>query len=196
MLSRYKDSFEGVLRVLSSPFTRFNVNPNVLTLSGLVLALAYLLAVEVRAGPLVTVTLYALSLLMDGVDGVVARSSGRNTRFGAFLDSTVDRLVDVIYLFSLYRLSVTGVEGLILAVTGSLLISYTRARAEGLGLSLAGVGLMERSERGIVILFILVLSYYHLGIATALFYILLSLIYITLIQRIVRTYQGLKGEEA
>lgn len=97
--------------------------------------------------------------LVDVFDGRVARESGLESKFGAFYDSTIDRLSEVVVfmgLASLYNTIRPGVEEvamtyvIFLALGGSLLVSYTRARAEGLGLD-CEVGLMQRAERVVLL---------------------------------------------
>ncbi|HME18575.1 MAG TPA: CDP-alcohol phosphatidyltransferase family protein, partial [Nitrososphaerales archaeon] len=87
----------------------------------------------------------------DIVDGAVARVTGKVSKKGAFLDSTLDRLAEVaIYLGLLLGGFSTG-PIVLLALSFSLLVSYTRAKADALGTSLSGVGIGERSERLLVL---------------------------------------------
>jgi CDP-diacylglycerol--glycerol-3-phosphate 3-phosphatidyltransferase len=112
------------------------------------------------------------------------------TKFGAFLDSTLDRVSEGAMLAAIaYLLASRGhsvdVALVVLALLGSLLVSYTRARAESLGLD-CKVGLMSRPERIILIalgLFFNVLSY--------VIYIMVALTAFTVIQRVVHTYRQL-----
>jgi CDP-diacylglycerol--glycerol-3-phosphate 3-phosphatidyltransferase len=100
-----------------------------------------------------------LTAVFDVLDGEVARRSGKATPFGAFYDSTLDRIseitvfIGILSLYNDYRLEL-GDVGMIywimLAMAGSLMISYTRARAEALGLD-CKVGLMPRAERVVLI---------------------------------------------
>ena len=120
-------------------------------MAGLVFStLAFLLSFK---GDIPTFTaLLALSGLMDMLDGPVARATGRATPLGAFLDSFIDRVSDVFLIVSFVNFGVDW--GMVTAlVVVSLLTSYTRARAESLGVPLEGVGLIERGER-VVALFI------------------------------------------
>jgi len=138
----------GLLAFFVRPLARAGVSPNVLTLVGFlamvgvagVLALGY-----ERLGGLLIVAVG----LFDALDGALARSTGTTTTFGAFFDSTLDRFAEIaIYLGLLYLFrGETAVVLLVyLAITGSLMVSYTRARAEGLGLE-CKVGLFTRLER-------------------------------------------------
>ncbi|MFV1987391.1 MAG: CDP-alcohol phosphatidyltransferase family protein [Gemmatimonadota bacterium] len=103
--------------------------------------------------------LILLGGLFDLVDGTVARRTGLASSFGAFYDSTLDRLSEIVVylgllsLYNDYRLELGDVGmiyWIVLAMAGSLMISYTRARAEGLGID-CHVGLMQRPERVILI---------------------------------------------
>jgi CDP-diacylglycerol---glycerol-3-phosphate 3-phosphatidyltransferase len=97
--------------------------------------------------------LVLLGGFFDILDGRVARISGLGSKFGAFYDSTLDRISEIAVFFgilSFYRASSTLVALAALAMAGSLMVSYTRARAEALGLD-CKVGLMPRAERVVLI---------------------------------------------
>ncbi len=103
--------------------------------------------------------LILLGGVFDLFDGRVARATGLASRFGAFYDSTVDRIseiavyIGILSLYNDYRLELGDVGmiyAVMLAMAGSLMISYTRARAESLGID-CKVGLMQRGERVIAI---------------------------------------------
>jgi archaetidylinositol phosphate synthase len=92
-----------------------------------------------------------VSGFFDILDGAVARATGRVSKRGAFLDSTMDRVGETsIYLGILFG-STTAPYLVFLALASSLLVSYTRAKADALSVNLAGVGIGERSERLLVI---------------------------------------------
>ncbi len=157
----------SILQPLTAFFVRARVHPNVLTLVGLIFAV-----VAGRSLWLGHYRMGALLILVGGafdmLDGEVARSSGRGSPFGAFFDSTVDRYAEIIpYLGLAYSMRFDDLFLLpFLVITGSLMVSYTRARVEGLGGSCA-VGLLERPER-VVLLF--------LGLMVGGFFLLLSLV--------------------
>jgi phosphatidylglycerophosphate synthase len=126
---------------------RVKLNPNVLTFAGLLAGLAggllFLLDRPMLAGVAVI-----LCGLLDIVDGRVAAYTGRRTLFGAILDSTVDRYAEFFIYFGLafhfrtsWRLWIP-----LWAFLGSVMVSYTRARAEGLGFE-CREGIMQRAER-------------------------------------------------
>lgn len=133
---------------------RLGLTPNTLTLFGLVIAglAAFLASLDyLWAAGLVTLS----SSLFDMLDGGLARATGRVTRFGALLDSVVDRVSEALVLLGLlvHYLSHDHTLGAILvylAFTGSVLVSYLRSRSEGLGVD-CKVGVMTRPERVVVL---------------------------------------------
>ncbi|KAA3653647.1 MAG: CDP-alcohol phosphatidyltransferase family protein [Chloroflexi bacterium] len=141
---------------------RYRLSPDALTVAGM--AFHFLFAWLITIGELrwAAVAIFFLTPL-DALDGALARKQGRKQGgFGAFLDSTLDRLAEIILFggFIFYYLQQENILMLSLAyvaITGSLMVSYTRARAESLGLS-CKVGLLSRVERYMVITLFLVLN--------------------------------------
>jgi CDP-diacylglycerol--glycerol-3-phosphate 3-phosphatidyltransferase len=140
---------------LGEMLARFGLTPNTVTAVGLVLN--FLVAVIIARGSL---QLGGVALLVasgfDMLDGAVARASGTVTKFGGFLDSTLDRYSEAV-VYGGVLIYVLGTKdflaGAILvfaATAGSLLISYARARAEAAGFK-ASVGLLARPERVLVL---------------------------------------------
>lgn len=137
-----------------TPLAASRVTPNMLTVIGLLLSL--FTAAVIASGHL---SLGGLLLLFAGIfdmfDGALARVTGKASTFGAFFDSTLDRIAEAAIGFGLvlyygWRHDVTGSALLYVMIVGSLMISYARARAEGLGLE-CKVGLMARPERVIAL---------------------------------------------
>ncbi len=145
MLNRIKEALVKPIKPVASAIARGNIDPNVITILGLVIAVITPLAAYLH-GIIGALIAMAISSLLDAVDGEIARSLGRVSRRGAFLDSLCDRISDLAYIGSLMVLGVSPVL-VYIAAGSSLLISYIRARAESLGISISGVGLMERGER-------------------------------------------------
>ena len=133
---------------------RLRLTPNRLTLLGLLIAAAsaYLLSVgQLAAGGAVLLA----SGTFDLLDGAVARATGQATSYGAILDSVVDRASETVVLLGLlifylgHPSDLTSTSGAVLVyitLAGSLMVSYVRARAEGLGVD-CKVGIMTRPER-------------------------------------------------
>src|SRR5690348_13942958 len=150
-----RDGFGKLIDPLAALFIRLHVRPNLITTVGTLVIIGSATAFGlgwVRSGGL----LLLLSGIFDMVDGRVARRADMTTIFGAFYDSTLDRVGEAA-LFSgiavyFLRGGVPadrvrwGVVACLVALSASLLVSYTRARAEGLGLT-AKVGIAQRAER-------------------------------------------------
>ena len=174
---------------------RLGLTPNAVTLLGLLLsgATAYLIFSErlLAAGLLLIV-----SALFDHLDGALARLSGRVTAFGAFLDSVVDRLTEAIVLFGVLLLAL-GQNNTILAILAflalvfSMMVSYTRARAEGLGVP-GEVGIMTRPERVVLMAVGLIVGELALTIALG---IIAALSLITMLHRTVHAWKGLRNQD-
>jgi CDP-diacylglycerol---glycerol-3-phosphate 3-phosphatidyltransferase len=134
---------------------RMGVTPNVVTVFGFLLAIvtAVLVAYEFW---IVAGFVFVIGSTSDMFDGSIARMTGRVTRFGAFLDSNLDRMGEGLVLAGIgvalaREGSVWGVAATFIALTGSFLVSYTRARAEGLGIDSNRGGLFSRTERLVLV---------------------------------------------
>ncbi len=163
-LRRVKQGYTTGARSLASRsvtgLARTRVTPNALTATGVSLCLAAAVLVPFeRHDPLlvywVAAAVFVVGSVLDILDGALARAGGKSTPFGAFLDSTTDRvgegamLAAIAYVFARSGDDVAVVVTVV-AVAGSFLVPYTRARAEALGLR-GDVGLGSRAERVVVI---------------------------------------------
>jgi len=197
LTERIGDAFARPLDAAVRAFARFS--PDVLTITGLVLnglACAFFAFAGgkgftsphmLRVGAVVAL----LASIFDMLDGRVARRRGRETKFGAFLDSTMDRYSDMVLYMGLMILyaRVDKTPHMVLvwvAAFGSFMTSYARARAESL-IPRCTVGLLERPER----IVILVLGGLTNRMVAAL-WIIAVLSNVTAIQRVVYTYFELK----
>jgi len=182
-----------ILVPVATVLGRLGLTPNMLTLIGLALVLftAVVLALGHTAWGGV---LFLLSGVFDALDGTLARLTDRKTRFGAFLDSTCDRYADAAILIGmmipfLQAGQPTQVILAFVALVGSVLISYTRARAEGLG-SECRVGLLTRFERFLVIAAGLILNQ-----VTWTLWILAVLTHLTALQRVVYVWRMTRRDD-
>jgi len=167
--SRNRERYLKLIRPLGNSLARLHIHPNILSILGLVLsglaAVLYGIGFFFWAAWIVV-----LAGTCDVLDGQLARITGKASRFGAFFDSTLDRFSEVFlflglaWYFSGGHLSLDVVSGrasdaqspvavlfIILAISGSFMVSYTRARAEGLGLE-CKVGFMQRPERIVLLI--------------------------------------------
>lgn len=158
---RAKEKFYDFLSPFVRLLIRLKVKPNTLTIGGFFLSIvsAYFFAInKIRLGGVFVL----LSGFCDAIDGSIARGTNRVTTFGKFLDSTIDRYSEVALFIGILLYFIRNPQSgldvatsamlVLLSLAGSLLVSYTRARAEGLGEECA-IGFMERTERILVIAF-------------------------------------------
>lgn len=157
------NQLKTTIRTATVPLAKaIPLSPNSLTLIGLVISI--ISAAAFSRGELITGgALILVSGVFDILDGTVARANGHMTAFGGFLDSVCDRFADaVIFIGIIYgaldgSISTNTLLGIPLwlwcatALIGSLLVSYTRARAEGAGVENMDIGIAERPERMILL---------------------------------------------
>ena len=187
-----RKTFKTPLDWLAGHLLKLGITPNHVTLFGLVgnIGAAVLISFGyLRLAGLVA----ALMAPLDAVDGSMARLRGTPSSFGAFFDSVIDRYDELILLGALIiyfynQADLPGVVLTFLAAMGSVLVSYTRARAEGLGLD-AKTGILTRIERAIILIIGLLLKKPILSVG-----IIAVLANITAIQRICRVWQQSKAE--
>ena len=151
----------GIFNAIASTIGRTGISPNALTIMGFLLHLgvAYLLA---RGWFLWGGLAIVFAGIFDALDGAVARASNRVSKFGAFLDSNLDRFSEALLYFGLLlyyvRYGTTLYTILVYAaMIGSLMVSYARARAEGIGVQLRE-GMMTRFERLTILVVALVFN--------------------------------------
>ncbi len=176
---------------------RTSVTPNTVTWFGFLVTAG-------AAALIITGHLFAAGFVVliagffDTLDGALARSTNRTTQFGAVLDSTLDRLAEAVLLLSIlifYVLSanerpVIAVLLVSIALIGSFLVSYVRARAEALGLE-CQIGLLTRAERVVVLALGLLLSQIDYALIIALS-IIVVFSFITVSQRLIYVWQQAK----
>lgn len=194
--SKLKKRFEGVVAAGVKPLADAGVTPNMVTILGLLVSFASAYCYySWGSSPLLLITAGALVLLsglLDSIDGVIARSTGKVTKFGGFFDSVSDRYADAFVLAGVTLGGLCNPIAGFAALIGSLMVSYTRSRAEASGVAMAGVGLAERAERMIILAVVTFAAVYWLD---ALNYgvILLAIIsHLTVIQRTVHFHRNSK----
>ncbi|MBW1897232.1 MAG: CDP-alcohol phosphatidyltransferase family protein [Deltaproteobacteria bacterium] len=178
---------DGILDPLSRLLTKLGVQPNLLSVIGFFTASAagaVIAAGHISYGG----WLFLFSGPFDALDGSLARTAGLESRFGAFLDSFIDRYSEAVVLFGILCWATFNDRRIIVLVTfltmvGSLMVSYARARAEGLGIS-CKVGLFTRLERFIVLTLALLTKQLLVGLI-----ILALLTNFTALQRMFHIYR-------
>lgn len=192
---KIKNLFRALLDPVVNLFILLKIHPNILTLTGTLISFA--------AGFLYSKGFFisgaivlAFASLYDTFDGMVARKRKMVSSFGAFLDSTLDRFNEFFVLTGItvffYR---NGMEVLslvtIFGMFSSVMVSYTRARSEGLGIE-CKEGLMGRVER---MVFLIAISFLPLNIYKIMISLFTFLTFITVIQRIFVVKNGIKKKE-
>ena len=126
--------------VVVKPLSKARVTPNILTMFGLLFGVLLYANAETFWAP----ALLVLSLICDGIDGSLAIITNKSTKWGAILDSTVDRLTEIFWVLALYKVG-ADLNLLIIVLLAASVQEYMRARAAGLGVS--EVGIVTFAER-------------------------------------------------
>ncbi|MGZ4336084.1 MAG: CDP-alcohol phosphatidyltransferase family protein [Gaiellaceae bacterium] len=195
VLQRVKQGYTTGARTLASRsivgLARTRVTPNALTTAGVSLCLAAAVIVYFESHDKllfywVGALVFVVGSILDILDGALARAGGKTTPFGSFLDSTTDRvgegaMLGAIALIFARHGNEVALGATIAAIAGSFLVSYTRAKAEALGLR-GDVGFGSRAERVVAITAGLVLAPW--GVLQWAIYLLTATAWLTVLQRI------------
>jgi phosphatidylglycerophosphate synthase len=172
---------------------RLGIHPDVVTIFGLVVVLiaAWLAA---RGDFFASGVVLILGAPLDTLDGAIARAMNRQNRFGALLDSTVDRYADGVMFFGLaYYFAARGqlneMALAVIALIGAFAVSYVRARAEGLDIGSIKEGWFDRVVRTLILIVMLLTGLVVPGLV-----ILAVGNHLTALQRIVIVYQATRGD--
>ena len=186
--SNLKQKFEERVSIIAKPLAQAGLKPNHVTLMGLVTAsCSALFYYYWRLNPLylqVAGALVLLSGLLDAIDGVLARISEKTTVLGGFLDSITDRYSDAIVLGGIILSGLCDSLISIIALIGSLMVSYVRARSEAFNVKMSGIGLAERAERMIILAIFSFSTLYRVELLSYGVLLLAILSNLTVIQRI------------
>jgi CDP-diacylglycerol---glycerol-3-phosphate 3-phosphatidyltransferase len=183
-----------IIDPIVSFLARYRLSPDLLTILGMASHFLFAWLIAVGQMQWAAVAMFFIAPL-DALDGALARKLGRKQgSFGAFLDSTLDRLAEIILFggFIWYYVSQDNTGMLAtayIAITGSIMVSYARARAEALGFD-CKVGVLSRVERYAVMMFFLVLNLPQVALV-----ILAVFTYLTLFQRMAYVWQQSNQEK-
>ena len=155
MLTKLKKRVQAMLTTEAKAAHKIGLTPNKLSATGIVLAFLSALAYttwQTNTFYLVLATVFLLlSGFCDALDGILARLYHETTPFGGFLDSLLDRYADATVYAGIIISGLCDALWGLTALIGSLLVSYTRARAEAAGIKMESIGLAERAERIIIL---------------------------------------------
>ncbi len=190
MLNNLRESLKPTLQNIGKTFAATGLSANFWTAVGLgfAFASAIVYGIHIQYSFILGGVLLLISGFFDIVDGQVARITGKTSKKGAFLDSVFDKIAEVAIFLGILVGGYSQGYLVLLAITLSLLVSYTRSRAESLGVQLQGIGIGERAERLLVIAII--------GMIPGLMYyaviVVVIIAAITFIQRIIATAKSIK----
>ena len=188
MLNKFKKIFEPFFNKLGSYTAKTGLPPFFWSSFGLMMAFLSCLAYSsiffndgLYGGVFLLISGFA-----DILDGSVARAKGLVSSRGAFLDSTFDRLGELLVFIGILIGRISDPLLILMALSFSLLVSYARARGESLGISLSGTGIGERAERILVLSIASILGYANYGVI-----IVLALAFTTFLQRFILIVKAL-----
>jgi archaetidylinositol phosphate synthase len=209
MLTKLKKKVQEMLTGTAHAAQKTGLTPNIISVIGFALALfsaaAYAMTQNQHLLLLLAVVLLLASGFCDILDGVLARTHQQTSVFGGFFDSLLDRYADAaVYAGVIIGGLCDPMWGLI-ALAGSLLVSYSRARAEAAGIKMESVGIAERAERMIILAAASLIAFFWPQVITFGFLtisalnigiiILAVLSNFTVLQRAVHVYKVLKKKE-
>lgn len=200
MLTKLKQKIQMFLMAPAKAAHKIGLKPNTLSALGIVLAFSSALAYAGWQNRpiylLFAVILLFASGFCDALDGIVARLYQQTTNFGGFLDSLLDRYADAAVYVGIIVGGLCNIMWGLVALTSSLLVSYSRARAEAAGIKMESIGLAERAERIITLALASVIAIFWLPALNIGIILLAILSTLTVLQRSIHVYKTLKKKEA
>ncbi len=201
MLTKLKQKVQQMLTAEARAAHKIGLTPNRISTLGIILALGAALAYaewqNIAFSLPIAIILLLLSGFCDALDGIVARLYQQATPFGSFLDSLLDRYADAAVYVGVIIGGLCSLLWGLIALTGSLLVSYSRAKAEAVNVKMESVGIAERAER-IIILAVAsaVAIFWQTATVMNLAIVLLAVLSnLTVLQRSLYAYSRLKKKE-
>jgi archaetidylinositol phosphate synthase len=209
MLTKLKQKVQEMLTGAAHAAHKIGLTPNIISVIGLALAIfsaaAYAMVQNQPVLLLLAVVLLLASGFCDILDGVLARTHQQASVFGGFFDSLLDRYADAAVYAGVIIGGLCDPAWGLVALAGSLLVSYSRARAEAAGIKMESVGIAERAERMIILAVASLVAFFWPQVLTVGFLtisalnigiiILAVLSNFTVLQRAVHVYRALKKKE-
>ena len=182
MLNNLRNSLQPHLEKLGSSFASTGISPTGWSVIGLVFAFAsaFFYGWNMEFSLIIGGIVLLAAGFFDIVDGQVARATKKITKTGGFLDSVFDKIAEVAIFFGILVGGFAEPYLVFLAISLSLLVSYTRSKAESLGVKLQGIGIGERAERLLVIAIVGIIGFMEYAVI-----IVIIIAGITFVQRII-----------
>jgi len=195
MLSKIKEKVQSLMSIEAKVAHKMGLTPNIVSMLGfsfsIFSAISYLLSFNQPWFLLLAVALLLASGFCDVMDGILARTYNQESIFGGFFDSLLDRYSDSTIFIGLIIGGLCDPIWGLLALIGSLLVSYSRARAESVGIKMGSVGLMERAERLILLIVSSIIAFFWLPALNFGIAILAILSNFTVLERAFHVYRVL-----
>ena len=199
MLTKLKKKVQQLLSTEARVAHNVGLTPNIISAAGIVLSVFASVAYAMGLGQplmlLVAILLLLTSGFCDTLDGVLARNFQQATVFGGFLDSLLDRYADAIVYSGIIIGGLCDVSWGLAALAGSMLVSYSRARAEAAGIKMESVGLAERAERMLILAVASIAAFFWLPSLNYGIIVLAILSNFTVLQRGWHAYKWLKKKK-
>jgi phosphatidylglycerophosphate synthase len=207
MLTKLKQKVQKMLASEAKTAHAVGLTPNIVTIIGFTLSLLAAVAYALTTQKQPLLLLAAVLLMMasgfcDTLDGILARTYRQATAFGAFLDSLLDRYADVLVLSGVV---ISGASVIIsptfsliaglAAIASSFMVSYSRARAEAIGIKMESVGIAERAERILILAAASIVAIFWLPALSIGICIIAVLATITVLQRGLHVYRVLNKRD-
>lgn len=208
VLTKLKKRIQEMLTVEAKIARRLGLTPNRISVIGFILAIGAAASYAFTTAESLWLLFLSVFFMMasgfcDAMDGIVARTFQQTSKFGGFFDSVLDRFADAtayagILIAGLCNAAFGSFGGTVVtlaALISSMLVSYTRSRAEAIGVKMESVGIAERAERMLILAAVSIIGYWYLpvlGYGVALIAVLSA---ITVLQRIWHVYVELKKEK-
>jgi len=196
LLSKLKEKVQTLLSVEARIAYKLGLTPNIISVLGILFslfsAIVFSFSLNQRWFLIIATVLLMISGFCDVLDGILARTYQQETIFGSFFDSLLDRYSDsVIYIGIILGGLCEPLWGFF-ALTGSLLVSYSRAKAETIGIKMISIGIMERAERLILLMTSSIIAFFWLPALNIGIIALAILANLTVLERSLHTYKMLK----
>jgi|BEDMetMinimDraft_2_1075160.scaffolds.fasta_scaffold00190_18 Phosphatidylglycerophosphate synthase len=184
---------EVLPKTVGKYLSKIGLTPNGATLIGFMFAIIAPILAYYRIYVLIPIMI-VLSGLMDVIDGAIARATNKTTKFGAYLDSLTDRISDMLFFLALIFAGVNPYLSII-ALGFSEVVSYARSKGELLGVKMEGVGLLERSERLILLFIASIFAIFKLNLIANIIILIVAILgVITIYQRSLKIKKELKNQ--
>lgn len=199
MLTKLKKRVQNLLTSEAKAAHRIGLTPNIVSLIGLTLALlaafTFALAQRQPLWILLATILFLASGFCDALDGVIARIFQQITILGGFLDSLLDRYSDAAVYAGLIIGGLCNPIWGLASLTGSVMVSYSRARAEAIGIGMESIGIAERAERMLILSVASIAAIFWIEALDIGIILLAFLSNFTVLQRVLHVYFVLKKKK-